>query len=81
MFKFLVIIKLYAKVNIFQHINKKLGQDIIRVTRKLEDLINKNTKVQLYKDMQKRRSKINFCQGERYNKACNKKKVKSEDCT
>lgn len=60
MFKFLVIIKLYAKVNIFQHINKKLGQDIIRVTRKLEDLINKHTKIQLYKDMQKKDLKSTF---------------------
>ena len=31
---------------IFRHIKKKLGHDIIRVTRKLEDLINKHTKIQ-----------------------------------
>ena len=32
---------------ISQHIKKKHGQDIICVARKLEDLINKHTKMQL----------------------------------
>ena len=49
-FKLLVmlfIIKLYVRINIFRHIKKKYGQDIIRVARKLEDLINKHIKIQL----------------------------------
>ena len=43
----LFIIKLYVRVNIFRHIKKKHGQDILRVARKFEDLINKHTKMQL----------------------------------
>ena len=49
MFKLLVVlflIKLYARINIFQLIKKRHGQDIIRKTRKLEDLITKHTKIQ-----------------------------------
>ena len=50
MFKLLVtlfIIKLYARVYIFGHIKKKHGQDTIREARKLGDLINKYTRMQL----------------------------------
>ena len=50
MFQFLVIlfiIKLNAQANVLQNINKKHGQDKIRVVGKLEDLINKYRKEQL----------------------------------
>ena len=36
-----------ARVNIFRHIKKKHVQDILRIARKLEDLTNKHTKIQL----------------------------------
>ena len=42
-----MIIKLYARVNIFRHIKKKHGEEILRVARKMEDLTNKHTKTQL----------------------------------
>ena len=41
------IVKQNTQVNIFQNIKKKHGKDIICVARKLEDLINKHTKIQL----------------------------------
>ena len=42
-----MIIKLYARVNISRYIKKKHGQDMLRVARKIEDLTNKPTKIQL----------------------------------
>ena len=36
-----------ARVNIFRHIKKKHVEDILRIARKLEDLTNKHTKIQL----------------------------------
>lgn len=41
------IIKRYTRVNIFRHIKETPGKDIVCVARKLEDLINKDTKIQL----------------------------------
>ena len=39
--------KLYALIIIFKHIKKSHGQDIIRTTRKLENLTIKQSKMQL----------------------------------
>ena len=36
-----------VRVNIFRHIKKKHVEDILRIARKLEDLTNKHTKIQL----------------------------------
>ena len=39
--------KRYTRVNIVRHIKNKHGKDIICVARKIEDLINKHTKIKL----------------------------------
>ena len=38
---------LHDRINIFEHIKKKHGQDIYGAARNLEDLIKKHTKIQL----------------------------------
>ena len=41
----LFIIKLYARNNVFKHVKKKHGQEIIRTVRSLENLKTKYVKV------------------------------------
>ena len=41
----LFIIKLYARNNVFKHIKKKHGQEIIRIVRSFENLKTKYVKV------------------------------------
>ena len=42
----LVVIKLYAQIDIFKQINKKHGQDVLNVVRKYEWLLAKFIKLE-----------------------------------
>ena len=53
MFVLLVIlfkIKLHARINIFNVIKKKYGQETLKITRNLEELITKHLKIKLHID-------------------------------
>ena len=44
---FIFTIKLYARINIFNVIKKKHGQEMLKITRNLEELITKHRKIRL----------------------------------
>ena len=37
-------IKVYARINVFKVVTRKYGQDIVKIARKLEDLLTKHQK-------------------------------------
>ena len=40
----LFTIKVYARINVFKVVTRKYGQDIVKIARKLEDLLTKHQK-------------------------------------
>ena len=65
-------IKLFAHIDIFKIVKRTYGQEIIKITRNLEDLISKHHKIKLdinfIKKMQTRRFDTYLCNGSSSNK-------------